>query len=370
MSSCKRFRVKKWGDAITVNSRAVTGKDFLTLILKIGVLLCYHYSSAVHALVSEGEVGSVDRVQTSVEIALELHQIVKINQQEENFTAVVTLHLRYTDPALVYEKKSGDPPFRLYRLDGFLKYVQDKGAHWPDMILDNQQGRRDASTQLITLAPDGGARYFERFTATFQAPNFNFRRFPFDEQEFHIVVTSALPTDFYVIEEMPGLSGVDEDLGEEEWVVFDIFTRIATVAGRDNLERSRFSLVFKAYRHLTYYIVRIFIPVFIILLVSWFTFLLRDYVKRVDMGITTLLLFIAFSFAISSDLPRLGYVTAMDAFMTGTFMITGAVLLGNVVFRRLQTSGHEKLVARLDRYAIIGYWPAYILGMSVAVLWL
>ena len=60
----------------------------------------------------------------------------------------------------------------------------------------------------------------------------------------------------------------------------------------------------------------------------------------------------------------------MDAFMTGTFTITGAVLLVNVVFRRLQTRGREKLVERLDQYVTIGYWPAYILGMSVALLWL
>jgi hypothetical protein len=353
-----------------VNSGAVIGKDFLSLILQIGVLLCYLYCPAVHALVIEGEAGSIDRAPIPVEIALELHQIVKINQREENFTGVATLHLRYSDPVLAYEVKAGDPQFRQYRLDGFLKYVREKGALWPDVTMDNQQRRRDVSTLVITLTPDGGMRYFERFTATFQAPNFDFRRFPFDEQEFHIDVTSVLPTDFYVLEEMTGLSGVGDNLGEEEWMVSDVSTLNATAAGRDNLERSRFSLVFKAHRHLTYYIVRIFIPVFIILLVSWFTYLLQDYVKRVDAGITTLLLFIAFNFAISSDLPRLGYVTAMDAFMTGTFMITGTVLLGNVVFRRLQTSGREQLVLRLDRYAILGYWPAYILGMSVALLWL
>ena len=89
-----------------------------------------------------------------------------------------------------------------------------------------------------------------------------------------------------------------------------------------------------------------------------------------DVGSTTLLLFIAFTFAVSRDLPRLGYVTAMDAFLTGTFIITGVVLLVNVMFRRLQTSGREQLVERIDRYAILGYWPAYILGMSVTFLWL
>jgi hypothetical protein len=358
------------GRCHTVNSGAVTSKNFLPLILQIGVLLCYLYSPAVHALVSKDEAGSVDWEAIKVEVAFELHQIVSINQREEHFEGVGTLHIRYIDPALAYERKAGAPPFRLYTVDSFLKLVQEKGTYWPSMVLDNQQGRRAVSIQIIALTPEGDIRYLERFTTKFQTPNFDFRRYPFDEQEFHINVTSVLPTGFYVIEEMSGISGVGDALGEEEWVVSDVSTRVSTVEDRDGLEHSRFSLAFQAERHLTYYIVRIFIPVFIILLVSWFTFLLQDYVKRVDMGITTLLLFIAYSFAVSGDLPRLGYLTAMDAFMTGTFTITGTVLLVNVMFRRLQTRGREKLVARLDRYAIIGYWPAYIGGMSVALLWL
>jgi len=353
-----------------VNCGAVTGKYFLPLTLQIVMLLCFLYSPAIHALVSEEEIQSVVRAPNTVEIAIKIDQIVGIDQREENYKVVATLLLRYRDQTLAYDVNASDPPFRLFNSDGFLKFAQEKGAHWPYMVLDNQQGRKDASTQLITVRPDGGVRYIERFTATFQAPNFDFSSFPFDEQEFHIDVTSVLPVGMYVLEEMPGLSGLGDNLGEEAWAFSDVSTQVSRVTGVTGLKSSRFSLVFSAQRHLTYYVARIFIPLFIILLVSWFTFLLRDFLKRVDVGITTLLLFIAFNFAVSNDLPRLGYVTAMDAFMTGTFMITGAVLLVNVVFRRLQTSGHEQLVLRLDRYAIMGYWPAYVVGMSVAFLWL
>lgn len=103
----------------------------------------------------------------------------------------------------------------------------------------------------------------------------------------------------------------------------------------------------------------------IILLVSWFTFLLKDYVKRIDIGITTMLLFIAFNFTVSNDLPRLGYITTMDAMMTGAFVITGLVLMVNVYLRRLQTQGEDGRAARLDRFAIWGYWPAYVIGTAV-----
>ena len=353
-----------------MNKEILFQKYSLLTILQIGILLCLPFASVAYASTSEGSSTANEKLPTTVRIAIELHQIVSINQREENFQGVVTSHIHYHDPVLAYDRKPGDPEFRMYHLSNFIKLLQEKGTSWPEMIVDNQQGRRLSSTLLITLSPDGSVRYFERATITFQTPDMDFRRFPFDKQEFEIKLTSVFPNDMYVFEELPYISRVGNALGEEEWVVYDVNTTVTDVLGRDDLERSRFSLTFKAHRHVTYYVVRIFIPLIIILLVTWFTFLLKDYVKRVDVGITTLLLFIAFNFAVSRDLPRLGYVTAMDAFLTGTFIITGVVLLVNVMFRRLQTSGREQLVERIDRYAILGYWPAYILGMSVTFLWL
>jgi hypothetical protein len=133
------------------------------------------------------------------------------------------------------------------------------------------------------------------------------------------------------------------------------------------LPSSELVLSFKAYRQLIYYVTRIFLPMLVILLVTWFTFKLKDYVKRIDVGITTLLLFIAFNFTVSSDLPRLGYVTAMDAIMTAAFVITGVVLMVNIYLRRLQVSEQGARAERLDRYATWLYWPAYVVGTSVAL---
>ncbi|MGB2933277.1 MAG: hypothetical protein WBE08_05450 [Methyloceanibacter sp.] len=106
----------------------------------------------------------------------------------------------------------------------------------------------------------------------------------------------------------------------------------------------------------------------LVLMVSWVTFRLKDYVKRVDLGITTLLLFIAFNFTLGSDLPRLGYLTFVDAFIAGTFVITGAVIVVNVQLRVWELQGREANAQRLDRIATMGYWPAYLLGMCAALL--
>lgn len=305
---------------------------------------------------------------TAVQIGIKLNQIVNINQKAESFTAVYTLQLHYRDPALTYERSADDPPFKMMTIAGFLAKAQELGLIWPDAVLSNKQGRRDVNLDSVQIHPDGEVLVYERATATFQAPDFDFRHFPFDTQEFYIRVESLLPGSVFFFEPLPEVTGIGDQLGEEEWIVYESFSDVDTIIGPEGLPHSRFSLGFRADRHLLYYITRIFVPMLIILMVSWITFRLKDYVKRIDLGITMLLLFIAFNFTLGSDLPRLGYLTAVDAFIAGTFVITGAVILVNVQLRLWENQGREADAERLDRIAMIGYWPAYLLGMSTALM--
>ena len=304
---------------------------------------------------------------TVVQIGIILNQIVNIDQKAENFTAVYTLQLRYRDPALAFEPAPGGPKIRMMTLRGALAKLQAEDLIWPDTVLANKQGRRDSNLESVQVFPDGEVRVYERATATFQAPDFDFRDFPFDTQEFYIRLELLMPESFFVFEPLTEHIGIGDQLGEEEWVVFESSAVVDTVIGPDGEDHSRFSLGFQARRHLLYYLVRIFVPMLTILMVSWITFRLKDYVKRIDIGITVLLLFIAFNFTLGSDLPRLGYVTAVDAFIAGTFLITGAVILVNVQLRILELRGRDADAERLDRLAMIGYWPAYLLGMSAAL---
>lgn len=303
-----------------------------------------------------------------VRVAVKLDQIVSIDQRAENFTAVVTLLVRYQDPLLAYDMLSGDPPLRMFRFGSFKAYAEGNGALWPELVFLNQQGKRHITARTIALSPAGEVYAYTRFTTTFQAPDFDFRWFPFDHQVFHIRILSILPDGIVELVPLSGESGLGDQLGEEEWIIYDPEVKVGIRDDQIGLPSSELVLSFKAYRQLIYYVTRIFLPMLVILLVTWFTFKLKDYVKRIDVGITTLLLFIAFNFTVSSDLPRLGYVTAMDAIMTAAFVITGVVLMVNIYLRRLQVSEQGARAERLDHYATWLYWPAYVFGTSVALV--
>lgn len=323
------------------------------------VLFCFFLTTTLNvAIVSANQ-------PIEVGVSLNVHQITEINQKSENFSVVATLIMRFNEPTLADE--SGEKNLaRPYLAPNFVKLMEDRGLTWPVHSFYNLQGRVDYQTRIVTLDTQGNINYIARFTATFQAPDFDFRHFPLDRQNFYIKLDSLPKVDRIKYVAIPGSSGIGDNLGEEEWKLKHTVTEVTT-HNEFGQNAYRFVLGFSGSRHLNYYILRILIPVIIIILVSWFTFFLKDYSKRIDLTSGNLLLFIAFNFTISNDLPRLGYITLMDTFLLATFATTGLVVLANVWLRRMQNVGKEMAASNLDRFFTWGY-PMFYFGGGLLML--
>ncbi len=306
-----------------------------------------------------------------VKIGLKMHQITHVDQKGENFGVAASLKLIWRDPALGFNPETCQCFVKTFTGEAFQQFVAQNGLRWPEFAIFNQQGNRWCQNRLVMVWPDGWCIYFERFSTTLQAPDFNFRKFPFDRQDFYIRIDSLRPDWIFFFEDLLRFSEVGKQLGEEEWVASKFDTQFSTQTETTDLSSSRFSFHFQARRHLTYYIFRIFLPLVIILVVSWFTFFLRDYSKRVDVAGGNLLLFIAFNFAIASDLPRLGYLTFMDLYLIVTFIITSFILLLAVLLKRMEMDGRMELVRKVDAYVISFYPVVYIIAIIVitALAW-
>lgn len=304
---------------------------------------------------------------TIVRIGVKMDQIASVDQVAENFSVVADVRAEWGDPRLAFNPDECNCFFQTFTDTGFVSYLTRKGVtNWPRTTLYNQQGRRDSQSETFVVGSDGSVIYVTRFTATLQAPDFNFRLFPFDSQEFYIRLRSVFPEDFFVFTDLAGFTEVGAQLGEEEWVVtsYETFTDTSE-------DSSRFNFRFTAKRHLDYYLYRVFLPLLIIVIVSWALFFLKDYAKRVDAAAANLLLLIAFNFTISGNLPRLGYLTLMDALLITAFVVTSSVLLLNVYLKRLEVSGKQERATRLDAFVITYYPIAYILftGGVFAFFW-
>ena len=304
-----------------------------------------------------------------VNVGVKLQQITGVDQKSENYGAVYSLRMTWQDPQLAFRPDECQCEYKVYYNDDFARYASQQDIDWPTFVIDNQQNNRWVQNKAVVVYPDGNATYFERFTTTLQAPDFQFRTFPFDEQQFYIHVDSLLPVDTFTFEPDDTFTEIGTQLGEEEWYITDWQSTVSTGVYSTQSETPRFELRFWAKRHLTFYIFRILVPLGLIIAVSWVTFFLQDFGKRVDVTSANLLLFFAYNFTIANDLPRLGYMTYLDALLVGTFVISVLTLAYNVYLKRQESKGNIPQARRIDRYMIWLYPLGFLLAFGV-VTWI
>jgi hypothetical protein len=290
----------------------------------------------------------VIREPIDVQIGIKLQQIIDVNQANESFTAQATMQMDWTDPALAFNPDDCQCDVKTYTGDSFDRFVEEVEGRWPAFTFQNQQGNRWTQNKVVVFWPDGKARYFERFTTDFQV-DFDFRPYPFDTQEFIIRVDAVFPEEYYTFSDLEGYSEISSEHGEDEFIITGFETTISSAQASTLETTSRFTFSFTAPRHLNYYLLQVFVPILLIVGVSWITFFLRDYGRRIEVASANLLLFIAFSFSLSNNYPRLGYLTFMDYIMAAMFVLSALVVTYNVWLKRMEMRGEGDRADRIDR---------------------
>jgi hypothetical protein len=336
------FESRATNHSLVVESTAPERQDF---VMSVGRGL---FSRLTEASEEQGQ-PLVDQP-IPVEVGLALEQIVNVDQKSENFGAVATIILTWEDARLSFSAASCNSDRQVFDLHDFERFLASRNVTWPQFILKNQQGNRWAQERVVEVLTNGVVTYFERFTTTFQAPEFDFRDFPLDSQDFCIHVRCLRPQEEFAFGPDVEHSSLGTKLGEEEWVMGDF-----QVEEESEGRYSGIAFRFTADRHVVYYTLRVLVPIGLIVMVGWMSFALRDYSKRIDISAGNMLAFIAFNFTISSDLPRLGYVTFIDMLMLVTFVVCALLIAANVYCRRQETLGNLQRVERLDRWLILAY---------------
>ncbi len=300
-----------------------------------------------------------------VKVGLKLQQIINIDQPNEIMNDVGTLRLDWTDPALAFNPDSCRCNSKLYTENDFNQFLSDVDGKWPDFTFFNQQGNRWILNRIIQVESNGHVNYLERFSTNFQI-DFDWTAYPFDTQDFYIKVDMLFAEDQYVFVPLENYSEIDPLNGEDEFILTGFDTKISTETSSRLVPTSRFSFHFSAPRHLSYYIFRFFVPILLIIIVSYITFFLKDYTRRIEIATGNLLLFIAFSFSLGDNYPRMGYLTFMDAIMAITFIINTVVVVLNVYFKWLEQKDQREKADRLEAPFNYLYPLAYLISFGLA----
>ena len=229
-------------------------------------------------------------------------------------------------------------------------------------------------TNSYTLEADrnGVVTYIERFDAVL-SNDYALRKFPFDTQtlkfEFQPFLSAASGFQF-APKALPS-TGISPEQHTElaAWRIKDLRYSAEKLAGNGFVPTSRealFQIIIE--RRSGFYIWKVFLPLLMLrmipVVVFWIDVKEFDWILKVPM--TMLLSMVAFEFTIARDLPRVGYVTFLDAVFLASFAFCFFCIFEILIVFLMQKAGRRSAAVGLHS---AGKW-AYPLAYFVVLLFL
>jgi hypothetical protein len=207
----------------------------------------------------------------------------------------------------------------------------------------------------IRVLPDGQVEYVGRFVATLST-RFGLRRFPFDYEDLQILVSpfssGAVRIDLKADKQLTQLvRGPVFEL--EQWNVFGISSYENTVSVGDVFRLDQIEFRIHARRRSMFYVWTIILPLCVMLLVAWSTLWIAPshFAQQLSLTMPTFISVIAFSYAMAFTLPRVPYLTFMNAFFLSVYIFVFFSVVEVIVMYSIRHAGNEPLAEAAHRKA-------------------
>jgi neurotransmitter-gated ion-channel len=248
-----------------------------------------------------------------IEVVIGLHvvNLAAIDEVSEQFQLDAYMFAQWIDQRLAFTPQGPQDQVRSYR----------PGQVWtPQLEMINAAAPRSRDEVSIIASPDGNVRYAERVLVRLSS-RFELRRFPFDSQRLVVIIHPFLtygPTIRFKLNDVSTWTASEFKTFSSlaQWRLTALHSRVgvAPTYGGLTIPEARFEIDVE--RRSSFYVWKVFLPLLLMVFLSWAVFWIEagDLSNQVQVAVTTILTVIAFAFAISATMPRLPYLTYIDAF--------------------------------------------------------
>ncbi len=287
---------------------------------------------------------------TEVRVLIYMIDVDDVDSADQSFAASVYYVASWNNPLL---RHAGPGPV--------LRGLSDV---WnPRLTILGQQMSWRSYPESVEIQPNGTVIYRQKLWGRFSQP-LNLRDFPLDQQDLsiHIVTAGLLEDDVKIIPLSDPQTGRASAISEQFSLPdFDVVSWEARPTPyfpvRNEPGVAGYELKIRVQRQLTYYMLKVIIPLCLIVIMSWLPRWIDPEQGGTNIGISTtaFLTLIAYLFAITVFLPRVSYVTRMDRFILLSTLMVFAGLLQTVANTSLMKQQKRWLVERLDRWSRYTY---------------
>jgi hypothetical protein len=299
-----------------------------------------------------------------VAIALRVINISDIDEVTQHFKMVGYLVAHWKDPRLVFIPQASWEKFRTYSVDQI----------WhPRFDFVNGITPHSASDVTLRVFPDGTVSYSERSSADL-ANTFRLRTFPFDRQTLEILIHPTVADDDIVelvperVNPMSAEPRVYDSLAQ--WAIMGTNAAVERVPGLSGETLSEVRFTIKIARHFNFYIWKVFLPLLLMVVLSWTVFWIdpAELSSQVQISVTTILTVIAFAFAIQANLPKVPYLTYIDVFFLVCYLFVFATAIELTAVHFASRSAHSAKMRRLSSAIRIALPAAFAAVNLIMVL--
>jgi len=273
---------------------------------------------------------------TEVSVGMRMIDLTEINDVDQTLTGDFAVRLTWTDP-------------RLAHLEGCEISLDDIWS--PGLVFVNSGRMFPSRPRETGIGPGGSVTYVQRYYGTL-ATYHNLRDFPFDKQRFRISFSSLewgeKEVQLIVDEKVTGRR---EPLNISDWTIKEV----KGVIGReyaDTYDRfhSRYDFEITANRIRSYYVWKVILPLCLIVAMSWTVFWINParFGPQIGLSATSMLTLVAFIFATTNMLPKLGYFTILDKFIAVSTILVFLALVQSLSTTYLFSKGKEAIAVHID----------------------
>jgi hypothetical protein len=305
---------------------------------------------------------------TPVEVSVGLYvtNLVAIDETRENFEVGGYLIGSWHDPRLALpasqnaENDGGEKGTRTFRIEDL----------WTPPIEAANSISHKTNSYSLEVDRNGTVTYVERFDAVL-SNDYALRKFPFDTQvlQFEFQPFLSAGSAFIFAAKPSPSTGISPEQHTElaAWRIKDLRYTAEKLAGNSFLPPTRealFQIVIE--RRSGFYLWKVFLPLLMLTMIPavvfWIDVKEFDWILKVPM--TMLLSMVAFEFTIARDLPRVGYVTFLDAVFLVSFAFCFLCIFEILTVYLMQKAGLRSPAVTLHS---AGRW-AYPLAYFVVLL--
>jgi hypothetical protein len=303
---------------------------------------------------------------TRVSVGIWMADITSIDSAQQNFTAEISVVLRWRDPRLTHTG------------NGIVRYPLEQVWH-PRVALVNETNSVSRKfPEAVEVEPDGTVNYRQRYAGAFTQP-LRLQSFPFDRQTFRFLLVAVryrpnevmfVPDQDWIRNGLRQAGGIAPSITLPDWTLEKWETKPSTYPLAPGLVYSSYVFEFTASRNVQHYVWKVILPLVLIVIMSWSVFWIAatEVGPQLSVATTSMLTLIAYRFAIDSQLPALPYTTSLDAFILMSTLLVFFAFIEVLVTTILENQKRNRLAKTIDRFCRVIFPVIFLLAsMSIFV---